>query len=74
MTGLTDILDGAEPGDGIRMVSDGSGGGSDAFELVTTERLAEVRHLAPSTETYIARRTPIDYATYSRYREKLKLN
>ena len=68
------ILDVAEPGDRILMVSYGSGAGSDAFDLVTTERLVEMRHLAPSTETYIARRTPIDYATYSRYREKLKLN
>ena len=74
MIGLTAILDVAEPGDRILMVSYGSGAGSDAFELVTTERLPEVRGLAPSTETYIARRTPIDYATYTRYREKLKLN
>jgi hydroxymethylglutaryl-CoA synthase len=64
----------AEPGDRILMVSYGSGAGSDAFDIITTERLPEVRGLATSTETYIARRTPIDYATYSRYREKLKMN
>jgi hydroxymethylglutaryl-CoA synthase len=74
MIGLTAILDVAEPGDRILMVSYGSGAGSDAFDIVTTERLPEVRGLATSTETYIARRTPIDYATYTRFREKLKMN
>ncbi|MFO7661863.1 MAG: hydroxymethylglutaryl-CoA synthase [Chloroflexota bacterium] len=74
MIGLTAILDVAEPGDRILMVSYGSGAGSDAFDITTTDRLPEVRDLATSTETYIARRTPIDYATYTRYREKLKMN
>jgi hydroxymethylglutaryl-CoA synthase len=74
MIGLTGILDVAEPGDRILMVSYGSGAGSDAFDLVTTERLVEVRGLAPSTEDYIARRTEIDYATYTRFRDKLKMS
>jgi hydroxymethylglutaryl-CoA synthase len=74
MIGLTAVLDVAEPGDRILLVSYGSGAGSDAFELVATDRLPEVRGLAPSTETYITRRTPIDYATYTRFREKLKMN
>jgi hydroxymethylglutaryl-CoA synthase len=64
----------ADPGDRILMVSYGSGAGSDAFDIVTTERLAEVRALAPLTEDYIARRTVIDYATYTRFRDKLKMN
>lgn len=74
MIGLTAILDVAEPGDRILMVSYGSGAGSDAFDIVTTGRLPEVRGLAPSTETYIARRTLIDYATYTRHRGKLKMS
>ena len=74
MIGLTAILDVAEPGDRILMVSYGSGAGSDAFDLRATERLAEVRGLAPSTEDYIARRTEIDYATYTRFRDKLKMS
>ena len=74
MIGLTGILDVAEPGDRILMVSYGSGAGSDAFDLRTTERLVEVRGLAPSTEDYIARRTEIDYATYTRFRDKLKMS
>jgi hydroxymethylglutaryl-CoA synthase len=74
MIGLTGILDVAEPGDRILMVSYGSGAGSDAFDMHTTERLLEVRGLAPSTEDYIARRTEIDYATYTRFRDKLKMS
>ena len=71
--GLTAILDIAKPGDRILMVSYGSGAGSDAFDIHTTDRLLEVRDRATSTEGYIARRTEIDYATYARYRDKLKL-
>jgi hydroxymethylglutaryl-CoA synthase len=74
MIGLTGILDVAEPGDRILMVSYGSGAGSDAFDIRTTDRLPEVRGLAPSTEDYIARRTEIDYATYTRFRDKLKMS
>ena len=63
----------AEPGDRILMVSYGSGAGSDAFDIRTTGRLLDVRDLAPKTEDYIARRTEIDYATYTRFRDKLKM-
>jgi hydroxymethylglutaryl-CoA synthase len=72
MVGLTAILDVAQPGDRILMVSYGSGAGSDSFDLVVTERITEVQKLAPTTRDYINRRTVIDYATYSRYRGKLK--
>ncbi len=72
MIGLTAILDVAQPGDRILMVSYGSGAGSDAFSLVATEALLERRQRAPRTQDYINRRTEIDYATYTRYRGKLK--
>jgi hydroxymethylglutaryl-CoA synthase len=74
MIGLTAVLDVAEPGDRILMVSYGSGAGSDAFALEVTHRLREVRNLATKTEEYIARRTLIDYATYTRFRDKLKMS
>ncbi|MCB0006206.1 MAG: hydroxymethylglutaryl-CoA synthase [Anaerolineales bacterium] len=74
MIGLTGILDVAKPGDKILMVSYGSGAGSDAFSLVVTDKIAEVQTLAPTTEAYIARRKEIDYATYTRYRDKLKMS
>jgi hydroxymethylglutaryl-CoA synthase len=72
MLGLTAILDVASSGDRILMVSYGSGAGSDAFDLVVTERINGKRDLAPRTRSYINRRTEIDYATYCRFRDKLK--
>jgi hydroxymethylglutaryl-CoA synthase len=71
MIGLTAILDEANPGDRVLLVSFGSGAGSDAFGLTVTERLVAHRDSAPKTQDYIARRTVIDYATYARYRGKL---
>jgi len=73
MIGLTAILDTAEPGDRILLVSYGSGAGSDALSLVAGDALPDRRTNAPSTEDYIARRVEIDYATYARYRGKLAL-
>lgn len=73
MIGLTAVLDIAQPGDRILIVSYGSGAGSDAFDFEVTDRLLEVRDRATATETYISRRTVIDYATYTRFRDKLKL-
>jgi hydroxymethylglutaryl-CoA synthase len=72
MVGLTAILDVALPGDRILMVSYGSGAGSDAFDLLVTERIKDIPTRAPKTRDYIARRTPIDYATYCRYRGLLR--
>lgn len=69
--GLTAILDLAEPGDRILVVSFGSGAGSDAFSMVVTEKIKYRRDLAQKTRDYIARRIAIDYATYVRLRGKL---
>jgi hydroxymethylglutaryl-CoA synthase len=71
MIGLTAILDVANPGDRILLVSYGSGAGSDAFSMTATEKLPERRGLATATADYISRRTEIDYATYARFRGKL---
>ncbi len=71
IVGLTAILDEAEPGDLILTVSFGSGAGSDAFSWRVTDRLPEVRDAAPLTKEYIARRKPVDYATYARFRHKI---
>jgi len=71
MIGLTAILDQARPGERILMVSFGSGAGSDAFSITVTDKIAARQKLATATRDYIARRIPIDYATYARYRKKL---
>ena len=71
LIGLTAVLDVAEPGQRILVVSYGSGAGSDAFDLTVAERIREVQGVAPATRDYILRRKPIDYAEYVRYRRKL---
>jgi hydroxymethylglutaryl-CoA synthase len=72
VVGLTAVLDEAEVGDRILLVSFGSGAGSDAFCLrVVAQRQTPS---VPTTRDYIKRRTPIDYATYSRFRGNYKLN
>ncbi len=71
LVGLTAILDEADPGDRILLVSYGSGAGSDAFSLRATEALPGRRENAPNTRSYVDRRTQIDYATYARMRGKL---
>ncbi len=55
------------------MVSFGSGAGSDAFDIRVTDKIVDRQKLAPSTKDYIARRTPIDYGTYVRFRGKLAM-
>jgi hydroxymethylglutaryl-CoA synthase len=74
LLGLSAVLDEAQPGDRILLVSFGSGAGSDAFSLVVTEQIEGRRHRAPATSDYIARRQVIDYATYARYRGKLLMS
>ena len=73
LLGLAAVLDEARPGDRILLVSFGSGAGSDAFSLVVTEHIEARRDRAPLTRAYVARRTPIDYATYARFRGKLQM-
>jgi hydroxymethylglutaryl-CoA synthase len=74
LLGLTAILDVAKPGDKILCISFGSGAGSDAFAIKVTEAITDKQHLAPSTQNYIERRVEIDYGTYARYRQKLRMH
>ena len=71
LIGLTAILDIAQPGERILLVSFGSGAGSDAFAISVTDEIVERRDRALQTRDYISRRTEIDYATYARQRGKL---
>ena len=72
--GLTAILDEAEQGQRVLVVSYGSGAGSDVFALRLTDRLPAWRNSAPATRDYIRRRVEIDYAQYARLRGKLALH
>ncbi len=74
LLGLTAVLDSAQPGQRILLVSFGSGAGSDAFSLLVTDLIVEGQRRATLTRDYIARRVLIDYATYARYRRKLRMH
>jgi hydroxymethylglutaryl-CoA synthase len=74
LLGLTAVLDAAQPGERLLLVSFGSGAGSDAFSLLVTDLVTERQQRAPTTRDYIACRAPVDYATYARYRRKLRLH
>jgi len=71
--GLTAVLDVAQPGDRILMVSFGSGAGSDAFVWKVTKQIREVQNRAPKTAEMITRnRIHVDYGTYAKYRGKIR--
>jgi hydroxymethylglutaryl-CoA synthase len=70
--GLTAILDEAQPGDLIFMVSYGSGAGSDAFIWKVTDRIKEVQDLAPKTREMLNNnKNYLQYGTYAKYRGKI---
>ena len=72
LIGLTAVLDIAQPGDRILLVSFGSGAGSDAFCL----RVNQVREASDvrTTRDYVNRRVLINYAQYSRLKGNYQLN
>jgi hydroxymethylglutaryl-CoA synthase len=72
--GLTAILDEAQPGQSILMVSYGSGAGSDSFIYHVTDRISEVRDLSLKTTDYVDRNiSHVDYGTYAKYRTKIRM-
>lgn len=73
LIGLSAVLDVASSGDCILLTSYGSGAGSDAMHICVTSAIEERRNRAPLTRDYIARRSEIDYATYARYRSKIRM-
>ncbi len=73
MLGLTAVLDIAKEGDKILVTSYGSGAGSDSFYLKVTKKIEEVKHKAKTTKEYIENKKYIDYATYIKFRRKIKV-
>jgi len=70
--GLCAVLDGARPGDRVLMVSYGSGAGSDAFVMTVTERIEEVKTLAPGVDDMLSGPlVRLDYTQYARFRRKI---
>ncbi|MHA1935304.1 MAG: hydroxymethylglutaryl-CoA synthase [Candidatus Thorarchaeota archaeon] len=72
MIGLARVLDVAKPGSKIFVVSYGSGAGSDAFAIKVEEEIENRRGECPTVDDYIERKTYVDYATYAKYRRKIK--
>jgi len=73
LLGLVRVLDEAKPGDVILLASFGSGAGSDAYILRVLDGIEEKRDRAPKLKDFIERKIYIDYASYARFRGKLRL-
>lgn len=74
LLGLAGILDVAEPGQKILLTSYGSGAGADSFAITVTDRILDARAKNVKTvNDYIANKMNIDYGTYVKLRNKLKL-
>jgi len=71
--GLTAVLDVAQKGDRILIISYGSGAGSDAFIFEVTERIDEVRDLAPKTRDLLDKnKNYLEYGEYAKFRQKIR--
>lgn len=69
--GLASILDQAEPGERILMVSFGSGAGSDAFSLTVGDGVKENADSVPKVQDYIKEGEYLDYGQYAKYSKLL---
>ena len=70
--GLSAVLDIAEPGDRIFVVSYGSGAGSDAFDIIVTDEIKKYRkENAPVMDKILENPIYLDYATYAKYKGKI---
>ena len=70
LIGLARILDAAKPGQRILVVSFGSGAGSDAVSLVTTENVGRKRS---SLERLLSRKVYVDYGLYAKMKGILQV-
>ena len=73
MIGLSATLDVAEPGDRIFVTSYGSGAGSDAFSIVVTDKIKEVRGKVPTVEKLLSDPIYLDYGKYAHHKGKIRL-
>jgi hydroxymethylglutaryl-CoA synthase len=70
--GLSSVLDVADPGDRVLVVSYGSGAGSDGFDITVTDAIAEYERQGDDlVDTRVAYSKFIDYATYAKFRGKI---
>ena len=74
LLGLANVLDHAGPHERILVVGYGSGAGSDAFDLETTEELAQYdRSFGRPVQYYLDHGVELSYAVYAKYRGKIHM-
>jgi hydroxymethylglutaryl-CoA synthase len=74
LIGLANVLDHAHPGERVLVIGYGSGAGSDAFDLETTEALASYdRSFGKPVQEYLDHGTEIPYSIYAKFRGKIHL-
>jgi hydroxymethylglutaryl-CoA synthase len=72
--GLAAVLDVAKPGDRIFAVAYGSGAGSDAFDITVTDGIdSYAREKAATVRQLVERKVMVDYATYAKFRRKIRM-
>lgn len=72
--GLASVLDVANAGDRIFVVAYGSGAGADGFDITVTDKISTFRREdAPTVKQLVENKKFIDYATYAKFRGKIKL-
>jgi hydroxymethylglutaryl-CoA synthase len=67
LVGLCAVLDNAKPNQKILLVSYGSGSGSDAFVITTTQLISKKQNLALTTNDYIKNKTYVSYEQYKKF-------
>ncbi|MCI4368360.1 MAG: hydroxymethylglutaryl-CoA synthase [Thermoplasmata archaeon] len=74
LIGLANVLDHAKPGERILVVGYGSGAGSDAFDLETTQEIATFdRSFGAPVSDFLENGVEIPYAVYAKFRGKIRM-
>ena len=74
LIGLANVLDVAEPNQRILVVGYGSGAGSDAFDIETTDALVGFnRGYGPKVQQFLDAGVEIPYAVYAKFRGKIHM-
>jgi len=74
LLGLANVLDHAKPGERVLVVGYGSGAGSDAFDLETTDELGSYeKGFGRPVQYFLDHGVEIPYAVYAKFRGKIQM-
>lgn len=73
LIGLAKILEEAKPNSRILVVTYGSGAGSNAFSLITTDLIENRKSIGKKVVDYLKNIQYVDYALYLRFRKLIKI-